>query len=63
MFSSEHRGKLRIIQGASWVPESVWTWAEILDPTCIGNLEMKNDAICNSPKCQVGYFIWPAAFF
>ena len=24
---------------------------------------MKNDVICISPKCQDGYYIWPAVFF
>jgi hypothetical protein len=58
----QHRDTLPIVQGAGWVQQPVWTWAEDLAHTCIGNLKMKNNVISKSPNCQVGYFIWPAAF-
>jgi hypothetical protein len=57
-----HRDTLRIVQGAGWVQEPVWTWAEDLARTCIANLKMKNNVISISPNRQFGYFIWIAAF-
>jgi hypothetical protein len=37
----QHKDTLRIVQGVGWIPELVWTWAEDLTRTCIGNLEIK----------------------